>query len=68
VVGAGCLEEGVGTGNDSGTNANRDAGLMLCPLLVPLILPKFYYKKRRFSVTSKCWQMHGVQNIDEIKN
>jgi hypothetical protein len=30
--------------------------------------PKFYYAKRRFSITSKCRQMHGVLNVDEIKN
>jgi hypothetical protein len=32
------------------------------------ILPKFYYAKRRFFVTSKYRQMHGVLNVDEIKN
>jgi hypothetical protein len=32
------------------------------------ILPKFYYAKRRFPVTSKCRQMYGVLNVDEIKN
>jgi hypothetical protein len=32
------------------------------------ILPKFHYAKRRFSVTSKCRQMHEVLNVDEIKN
>jgi hypothetical protein len=37
------------------------------PCLVPPILPKFHYAKRRFSVTLKCRQMHGVLNIDEIK-
>jgi hypothetical protein len=30
--------------------------------------PKFHYAKRRFSITSKCQQMHGVLNVDEIKN
>jgi hypothetical protein len=29
---------------------------------------KFYYAKRRFSITSKCRHMHGVLNVDEIKN
>jgi hypothetical protein len=29
---------------------------------------KFHYAKRRFPVTSKCRQMHGVLNVDEIKN
>jgi hypothetical protein len=33
-----------------------------------LILLKFHYAKRRFPVTSKCRQMHGVLNVDEIKN
>jgi hypothetical protein len=33
-----------------------------------LSLSKFYYAKRRFSVTSKYRQMHGVLNVDEIKN
>jgi hypothetical protein len=32
------------------------------------ILPKFYYAKRRFPITSKCMQMHGVLNVDKIKN
>jgi hypothetical protein len=32
------------------------------------ILPKFHYAKRKFPVTSKCRQMHGVLNVDEIKN
>jgi hypothetical protein len=30
--------------------------------------PKFYYAKRRFPITSKYRYMHGVLNIDEIKN
>jgi hypothetical protein len=38
------------------------------PCLVLQFSPKFYYAKRRFSVTSKCRQMHGVLNVDEIKN
>jgi hypothetical protein len=38
------------------------------PCLVPKFFPKFHYAKRRFSITSKCRQMHGVLNIDEIKN
>jgi hypothetical protein len=38
------------------------------PCLVPQFSPKFHYAKRRFSVTSKCRQMHGVLNVDEIKN
>jgi hypothetical protein len=29
---------------------------------------KFYYAKRRFSITSKCRHMHEVLNVDEIKN
>jgi hypothetical protein len=40
----------------------------LSPCLVPPILPKFHYAKRRFPVISKCRQMHGVLNVDEIKN
>jgi hypothetical protein len=38
------------------------------PCLVPPILPKFHYVKRRFPVTSKYRQMHGVLNVDKIKN
>jgi hypothetical protein len=38
------------------------------PCLVPQFSLKFYYVKRRFPVTSKCRQMHGVLNVDEIKN
>jgi hypothetical protein len=30
--------------------------------------PKFHYAKRRFSITSKYRHMHGVLNVDEIKN
>jgi hypothetical protein len=30
--------------------------------------PKFHYVKRRFLITSKYRQMHGVLNVDEIKN
>jgi hypothetical protein len=29
---------------------------------------KFYYAKRRFSITSKYQHMHEVLNVDEIKN
>jgi hypothetical protein len=46
----------------------KQAPPVLAPCLGPSILPKFYYAKRRFSVTSKCRQMHGVLNVDEIKN
>jgi hypothetical protein len=41
---------------------------LLGPCLVPQFSPKFYYAKRRFSVTSKCRQMHRILNVDEIKN
>jgi hypothetical protein len=27
-----------------------------------------HYAKRRFSITLKCWYMHGVLNVDEIKS
>jgi hypothetical protein len=30
--------------------------------------PKFHYTKKNFPVTLKCRHMHGVLNIDEIKN
>jgi hypothetical protein len=30
------------------------------------LLPKFYYAKRRFPITSKCRHMYEVLNIDEI--
>jgi hypothetical protein len=30
--------------------------------------PKFHYAKRRFPITSKCWQIYGVLNVDEIIN
>jgi hypothetical protein len=36
--------------------------------LDPKFSLKFYYAKRRFPITLKCRQMHGVLNIDEIKN
>jgi hypothetical protein len=50
-----------------GWPALADAGFLFS-CLVPPILPKFHYAKRRFSVTLKCWQMHGVLNVDKIKN
>jgi hypothetical protein len=31
-------------------------------------LLKFYYAKRRFSITSKYRHMYGVLNVDKIKN
>jgi hypothetical protein len=34
----------------------------------PPILLKFHCAKRRFLITLKCRQMHGVLNVDEIKN
>jgi hypothetical protein len=34
----------------------------------PKYFPKFYYAKRRFSITSKCRHMDEVLNVDEIKN
>jgi hypothetical protein len=40
----------------------------ISPCLVLNSIPKFYYAKRRFSITSKYRQMHGVLNVDEIKN
>jgi hypothetical protein len=41
-----------------------------CMLIYALVFPppKFHYTKRRFPITSKCWQMHEVLNVDEIKN
>jgi hypothetical protein len=38
------------------------------PLFSFPILPKFHYAKKKFPVTLKCRQMHGVLNVDEIKN
>jgi hypothetical protein len=38
------------------------------PGLDPKYLPKFHYVKRRFPITLKCRHMHGVLNVDEIKN
>jgi hypothetical protein len=38
------------------------------PCLDSRIHPKFHYTKRRFPITSKCRQMHGVLNVDEIIN
>jgi hypothetical protein len=38
------------------------------PCLFPQFSFKFHYTKRRFFVTLKCRQMHGVINVDEIKN
>jgi hypothetical protein len=35
-------------------SALQDVLCIPTPCLVPLILPKFYYAKRRFPVTSKC--------------
>jgi hypothetical protein len=36
--------------------------------LDPKYFPKFYYAKRRISITSKCRHMHEVLNVDKIKN
>jgi hypothetical protein len=41
---------------------------LFVPCLDPKFTPKFHYAKRRFPVTSKCRQMHGVLNIDKIIN
>jgi hypothetical protein len=38
------------------------------PCLVPQFSSKIYYAKRRFLVITKYRQMHGVLNVDEIKN
>jgi hypothetical protein len=38
------------------------------PCLDANFFPKFYYAKRRFPITSKCWHMYRVLNVDEIKN
>jgi hypothetical protein len=50
----------------------RRPGFLFVNVKMPVfsypILPKFHYAKRRFTVTSKCRQMHGVLNVDEIKN
>jgi hypothetical protein len=45
----------------------HDAWTTICTLGPKFIL-KFYYAKRRFSITSKCRHIYGVQNVDEIKN
>jgi hypothetical protein len=33
-----------------------------------LVPPKMHYTKRRFPVTSNLLYIHGVLNVDEIKN
>jgi hypothetical protein len=38
------------------------------PCLDAKCSPKFHYIKRRFLITSKCRHMHGILNVDEIKN
>jgi hypothetical protein len=38
------------------------------PCLDAKYFPKFHYAKRRFPITSKYRHMHGVLNVDEIKN
>jgi hypothetical protein len=43
-------------------------GELVRPCLVTPILLQILLCKRRFSVTSKCRQMHEVLNVDEIKN
>jgi hypothetical protein len=37
-------------------------------LLWPKFTSKFHSAKRRFPITSKYRHMHGVLNVDEIKN
>jgi hypothetical protein len=34
----------------------------------PALLPKFYYEKKRFPVTSKYRHIYEVLNVDKIKN
>jgi hypothetical protein len=46
----------------------KSNSFQLRPRLVSKFSPKFHYAKRRFSITSKCRQMHGILNVDEIKN
>jgi hypothetical protein len=41
---------------------------ILGPCLDAKFFSKFYYAKRRFSITSKYRHMYGVLNVDEIKN
>jgi hypothetical protein len=55
----------------STASSKYDSGGLLLPTrpcLDAKFSPKFHYAKRRFSITSKCRHMHGVLNIDEIKN
>ena len=41
---------------------------VLEPCLVPPFFRIWHYAKRRFSVISNLRYMHGVLNVDEIKN
>jgi hypothetical protein len=44
------------------------SGYGIGPCLDAKFSPKFHYAKRRFPITLKCQHMHGVLNVDEIKN
>jgi hypothetical protein len=50
----------------SGLGRMGAEGLSAC--LDSKYFSKFHYAKRRFPITSKYRHMHGVLNIDEIKN
>jgi hypothetical protein len=59
------------TGNTNGErecNGRHSVKIDIGPCLDAKFPLKFHYAKRRFSITSKCRHMHGVLNIDEIKN
>jgi hypothetical protein len=67
---AACLLGAVSTGHETcdGGGGGGLASLHHGPGLVLNFIPKFHYVKRRFPITSKCRQMHGVLNVDKIKN
>jgi hypothetical protein len=52
----------------SGGDISDGIGSYTRPSLDHKFFLKFHYAKRRFPIISKFWQMHGVLNIDEIKN
>jgi hypothetical protein len=52
----------------AGPSSPHNSPVSHWPRLVPKFSPKFHYAKRRFPITSKCRQIHGVLNVDEIIN
>jgi hypothetical protein len=54
------------TARSTSKAAAKDFRVGPWPPLVPNFYLKFHYVKKKIPITSKCWHMHGVLNVDEI--